>query len=89
MERGHQVQHMGAIYTHAERVLIWLGEPVYDTDYAITYMKKLELRINHAVDGQEIIAEQRADIWSDIDSSLTADQQALLVDGLRSLLSRD
>jgi hypothetical protein len=24
-ERGHQVQHMGSIYTHATEVLVWLG----------------------------------------------------------------
>jgi hypothetical protein len=35
-ERGHQVQHMGSIYTNAREVLVWLGQqnisrrPLYD-----------------------------------------------------------
>lgn len=88
-ERGEQVQQMGLIYSHAERVLIWLGEPIYDTDYAITCMKELELRIIQDFNGQETTAEQRSEAWSDIVRNLTIDQKEVLADGLRSLLSRD
>jgi hypothetical protein len=37
-ERGEQVQQMGSIYSKAERVIIWLGEATYDTDYVMHYM---------------------------------------------------
>jgi Heterokaryon incompatibility protein (HET) len=40
-ERGQQVQQMGSIYSQAERVIIWLGEATYDTDYVMHYMKQL------------------------------------------------
>jgi hypothetical protein len=33
---------MGTIYSNAERVIIWLGEATYDTDYIMQHMKQLE-----------------------------------------------
>jgi hypothetical protein len=33
---------MGCIYSEAERVLIWLGEATFDTDYFIYYINLLE-----------------------------------------------
>ncbi|KIM96073.1 hypothetical protein OIDMADRAFT_132811, partial [Oidiodendron maius Zn] len=35
-EQGQQVQQMGSIYSKAERVIIWLGEATYNTDYEIS-----------------------------------------------------
>jgi len=41
MNKGQQVQQMGSIY-RAERVIIWLGEATYNTDYIMYYMKQLD-----------------------------------------------
>ncbi|KAH8745248.1 heterokaryon incompatibility, partial [Hyaloscypha finlandica] len=38
-EREQQVQKMGSIYSNTKRVIIWLGEATYNTDYVIYYMK--------------------------------------------------
>ena len=37
-ERNHQVQLMGAIYRHAERVVSWLGSGIPNSDDAIEFM---------------------------------------------------
>ncbi|OCK82082.1 HET-domain-containing protein, partial [Lepidopterella palustris CBS 459.81] len=89
-ERGQQVQQMGSIYSKAERVLIWLGEATYDTDYAIRHMKQLEKEsIKHVSNGQNISDKQWANIWSAVVHCLSADQRDLLVEGLQSLLHRN
>lgn len=40
-ERSRQVQLMGEIYRHAQKVIIWLGETSDDTDRAIDFMHQL------------------------------------------------
>ena len=91
-EQGQQVQQMGSIYSKAERVIIWLGEALYDTDYVMYYMKQLEEEsVKYASDdqdGQEISDKQWVDIWSVVVRDLSPDQIALLVEGLQSLLHR-
>jgi ankyrin repeat protein len=83
-ERGQQVQQMGSIYGKAKRVIIWLGEATYDTDYALHYMGQLEKQgIEHAAD------DQKANIWSAVVRCLTADQKELVVEGFQSLLRRN
>lgn len=89
-ERGQQVQQMGSIYSKAERVLIWLGEATYDTDYVIQHMKQLEKEsIKHVSNDQKISDKQWANIWSAVVHCLSADQRDLLVEGLQSLLRRN
>ncbi|PMD24107.1 hypothetical protein NA56DRAFT_656564 [Hyaloscypha hepaticicola] len=89
-ERGEQVQQMGYIYSKAERVIIWLGEATYNTDYVMHYMKQLEKEgTKHASNDQKISDKQWVDIWSAVVHSLSADQRDLLVEGLRSLLRRN
>jgi hypothetical protein len=89
-ERGEQVQQMGSIYSKAERVIIWLGEATYDTDYVMHYMKQLEKEgTKHASNDQKISDKQWVNIWSAVVHSLSADQRDLLVEGLRSLLRRN
>jgi hypothetical protein len=89
-ERGEQVQQMGSIYNGAERVIIWLGEATFDTDYVMHYMKQLEKEsIKHSSNGQEISDKQWGGIWSAVVHSLNADQRDLLVEGLQSLLRRN
>jgi hypothetical protein len=84
-ERGQQVQQMGSIYSEAKRVIIWLGEATYDTDYIMYYMKKLEKEsFKHASNGQEI--SDWANIWSVVVRDLSPGQRDLLVEGLQSLL---
>ncbi|KAF2420977.1 hypothetical protein EJ08DRAFT_527595 [Tothia fuscella] len=36
-EKSHQVQQMGSIYARAERVIIFLGQSTYETDYFMQY----------------------------------------------------
>jgi len=88
-ERGHQVQQMGSIYSKAERVIIWLGEATYETDYVMYHMKQLEEEgIKHAFIDWNISDKQWVKIWSTMIQGLRADQKHVLVEGLRSLLCR-
>ncbi|KIM94272.1 hypothetical protein OIDMADRAFT_184373 [Oidiodendron maius Zn] len=83
---------MGSIYSKAERVIIWLGEAMYNTDYVMYYIKQLEEEsVKYASDdknSQEISDKQWVDIWSVVVRDLSPDQIALLVEGLQSLLHR-
>ncbi|KAH8652696.1 heterokaryon incompatibility protein-domain-containing protein, partial [Tricladium varicosporioides] len=88
-EQGQQVQQMGSIYSGATRVLIWLGEATYDTDYVMYYIKQLEEEgLKHTFNGQEISEKQWVNIWSALVCDLRPDQRDLLVEGLQSLLRR-
>jgi ankyrin repeat protein len=88
-ERGQQVQQMGSIYSGAERVIIWLGEATYDTDYIMYYMKQLENEgFRHISNGQEISDKQWVNIWSVVIRDLRPDKRSLLAEGLQSLLHR-
>jgi ankyrin repeat protein len=89
-ERGQQVQQMGSIYRKAERVLVWLGESGYDTDYAMHYMKQLENKgVKHTSNDRKISDSEWVDIWSEVVHNLDTHKIALLVEGLWSLLRRD
>jgi hypothetical protein len=78
---------MGSIYSKAKRVIIWLGEAIYNTDYIIHYIKQLEKEgTKHASNDQKISDKQWVNIWSAVVYSLSANQRDLLVKGLRSLL---
>ncbi|KAJ5027413.1 ankyrin repeat-containing domain protein [Bipolaris maydis] len=41
-ERGHQVQQMCKIYSHAEEVVVWLGQPTKETDALMDSLRQLE-----------------------------------------------
>ena len=89
-ERRHQIRQMGLIYSTAERVLIWLGEPTYSTNFAMRYIQQLEKEgLKHASSIQNISDEQWAHIWSAVTHSLSTDQKNLVAEGLQSLLHRD
>lgn len=92
-EQGQQVQQMGSIYRKAERVIIWLGEATYSTDYVLYYMKQLEEEsVKHTSDDQhrqEISDRQLVDIWLAVVRDLRPDQRGLLVEGFQSLLHRN
>jgi ankyrin repeat protein len=80
-EQGQQVQLMRSIYSGAKRVIIWLGEATYDTDYVMDYIKQLEREgFNHTSNSQEIFDKIKHD--------LRPDKRSLLVEGLQSLLHR-
>jgi hypothetical protein len=71
---------MGSIYSKAERVIIWLGEATYDTDYVMYYIKQLEEEsTKHPSDDQH---KQWVDIWLAVIRDLRPDQRGLLVEGL-------
>lgn len=53
---------MGSIYSEAKRVIIWLGEATYNTDYVMYYIKKLEKEsFKYASNSQEIL--EWVNIW--------------------------
>jgi hypothetical protein len=80
---------MGSIYSEAKRVIIWLGEAIYDTDYVMYYIEQLEKQsLKHASSGREISKQQWIDIWSVVVRDLRPDQRDILVEGLQSLLRR-
>ncbi|KIN03076.1 hypothetical protein OIDMADRAFT_195666, partial [Oidiodendron maius Zn] len=80
-EQGQQVQQMRSIYSRAKRVVIWLGEATYDTDYFMDYINKLEREgFNHTSNSQEISSKVKRD--------LGPDKRSFLVEGLQSLLHR-
>ena len=87
-ERSQQVQQMGAIYSQAERVLIWLGEPTYDTDYVMRYMKLLEERIEDA-NTNTLPDRQWETAWLDVVQYLRLEQKEFLAEGFQLLLHRD
>lgn len=79
VEQGQQVQQMRSIYSRAKRVVIWLGEATYDTDYIMDSINKLEREgFNHTSDSEEISNK--------IERDLRPDQRSLLDKGLQSLL---
>lgn len=89
-ERGEQVQQMGSIYSKAERVVIWLGEATYDTDYLMYYMKQLEKAgTKNASNSQVLSDEHWVNTWSAVAHELSVDQVELLAEGVQSLLCRD
>ena len=40
-ERNHQVRQMGAVYSRAQTVLVWLGEASSNSDLGMAFMKEL------------------------------------------------
>ncbi|EUC41411.1 hypothetical protein COCMIDRAFT_8874 [Bipolaris oryzae ATCC 44560] len=42
IERGHQVQQMCKIYSHAEEVVVWLGQPTAETNVLMDSLRQLE-----------------------------------------------
>ena len=39
-ERSHQVSRMNDIYSHAEDVIVWLGEPLSDAELAFDFLRE-------------------------------------------------
>ncbi|KAF8852215.1 HET-domain-containing protein, partial [Acephala macrosclerotiorum] len=88
-ERGHQVQQMGSIYNKAERVVIWLGLPTYDTDLIMDFMKKLEEEsLKHTCNNWKTSDQAWANIWSVIQAGFSRDLLDGQRGGLKSLLAR-
>jgi hypothetical protein len=64
-EKSYQVQQMGQIYSHAERVLIWLGEPTYETDCFMLHAQQLERESMKFISGNQDISDgQWMGIWA-------------------------
>ncbi|PQE17593.1 hypothetical protein CJF32_00010585 [Rutstroemia sp. NJR-2017a WRK4] len=78
--------NLGSIYSGAERVIIWLGEATYDSNYVIHHRKHLENKgSKHISNAQEILEKQWANTWSLVVRNLGRDQR---VKSLYSLLHR-
>lgn len=91
IERGQQVQQMGSIYNKAERVIIWLGEATYETDYIMRYIKRLEREREKrgTFNGLDREDKQLEQIWSSMIGKLNDAQRDLLIRGLQTLLHRE
>jgi hypothetical protein len=89
-EKSHQVQQMGSIYRNAERVMIWLGQATYETDYLMHFAQQLEREyIHYTSHNQEISDDQWAHICLLIVRELRDPQRDLLIKGLELLLCRE
>jgi ankyrin repeat protein len=88
-ERGHQVQQMASIYNEAERVIIWIGLPTYDTDLIMNFMKKLEEEsLRHTCNNWKTSDQGWANIWSVIQTGSSSSLMYRQREGLKSLLAR-
>jgi hypothetical protein len=89
-EKSYQVQQMGLIFSKAERVIIWLGQATYETNYFMNYAQQLESEsISYAFDNQDSLDSQWTDLWVLRVQSLRESQQDVLIQGLQLLLRRD
>ena len=89
-ERQQQIAQMRSIYGTAERVVIWLGEPTYSTNFAMRHMQQLQKEgLKHTSSIQHISHEQWIHIWLAVTHSLSTEQKILVGEGLQSLLHRD
>ncbi|CZR52932.1 uncharacterized protein PAC_02810 [Phialocephala subalpina] len=87
-EKGHQVQQMGNIYHHAERVIIWLGPGTYETHVLMDSMTLLE---QHCIDFPRNNDHAWRDTWSNIQPELKSNHSDLEVrqrNALESLFER-
>jgi ankyrin repeat protein len=91
-EKGHQVQQMSNIYSRAQRVVIWLGEPTIDMDVFMESMEELDTEsIKYSRNSWKISDPAWRDIWSTVQRKLRdrhTDLEAQQHDGLESLLWR-
>jgi hypothetical protein len=56
VERGHQVQAMGSIYSSAWEVIVWLGESNEDSHEVISFIKSLLTTVEESTDDEDSIA---------------------------------
>lgn len=91
-ERGHQVQQMGAIYSRADRVVVWLGSATDDTNIVMDILKRLEVKsLEYACKDWRQSDERWKELWSSVQRASisphwgTAKWQRA---GLESLLGR-
>jgi hypothetical protein len=85
-ERNHQVRHMASIYHDADRVLFWLGEPTYETDFLISSLRRLQAL---ASDTPNITREKAHDSrWRALWKEELYENFPTLFRGLLSLLAR-
>ena len=67
-ERGQQVQQIGSIYSKAKRIIIWLDEATYNTDYVMHYIQQLKKQlekenIKYTSSNTETLDKQLKKIW--------------------------
>lgn len=90
-ERGHQVQQMGYIYRHAERVIFWMGLSTYEIDELMDSLRRLtETSIRHTTASWELQDPRWHYLWiaSQPVSRRLADSASVLRQGLADLLAR-
>jgi Heterokaryon incompatibility protein (HET) len=86
-EKSYQVQQMGLIYKNAEKVIIWLGEATFRTDYVLSFLQQLDIR--QTAGDQDVLDNQQMNLWSQEVQNLEKNQRDYLVECLELLLHRD
>lgn len=78
-ERSQQVQLMGEIYRHAQKVIIWLGEESDDTDRAFDFMHLL----------YKTLSELHQQIVPDPTTAILVEDNPVLVERIRRVFQQD
>ncbi|KAF7541275.1 hypothetical protein G7054_g732 [Neopestalotiopsis clavispora] len=72
-ERGHQVDHMGHVYRHADQVLFWLGHVTYEVTDLLSALQRFEASIPTEAWGHWTMADSRfPEVWMNTNSYLDA-----------------
>jgi hypothetical protein len=91
-EKSHQVRQMGDIYRTAERVVVWLGLPTYDTNVTIDTLQVLYEQSNEtALRSKDAKDPAWSSLWAKVKSLQREkydDLDTTLSNGLSDLLSR-
>ena len=68
-EQGHQVRQMGDIYSRAERVIFWLGEPTRETRTLMQCLKSVQAKSHKYACGNWGCTDPRwGEIWDQVES---------------------
>ncbi|OOF91228.1 hypothetical protein ASPCADRAFT_134633 [Aspergillus carbonarius ITEM 5010] len=71
-ERGHQVQQMRNIYSHATHVIFWLGPGTYETNAILDSLRELEKKSHqHGSSTNWKLSDERwGDLWASVKETL-------------------
>ncbi|KAH7161049.1 heterokaryon incompatibility protein-domain-containing protein [Dactylonectria macrodidyma] len=89
-ERNHQVRQMGAIYSSATQVVVWLGEADNDTDMALDFIQGLSTldpdTATRIVKGGDLTWEHRQRVFHALGMKHGLDNYDGVVGGLAKLM---
>lgn len=88
-ERGHQVGHMGDIYSQAEQVIFWLGDATSNVKFVMTALEQLDRKCQKEAYSSWSLSDERwYKLWMERGPEWDERSQEKLTDGLRELLRR-